>query len=90
MRIVGEIVHPSYKITIFKMNERLSVKIEDKLLEQIYKFRDGMGVYTPDDVEAFLTDGFMKEVDETFVRMRSSLLRGLEKKNNLDDYPNLI
>lgn len=41
MHIIGEIPHPKFKITIFKMNHRIALKIEDNGLEQWYKFRDG-------------------------------------------------
>jgi len=79
MRIVGEVEHPKYKITIFKMNERISVKIEDRLMEQIYKFRDGSGVSSPDDIKSFLSDEFMADVDEHFSKMGSSYHKGLEE-----------
>ncbi len=38
MRIVGEIKHPRMKITIFRWNEKLSVKFEKNSLESIFKF----------------------------------------------------
>lgn len=78
MRIVGEIDHQKYKITIFKMNERLSVKIEDRLLEQIYKFRDGSGIQNSADVEKLLTPAFMGKVAASFSTMQDTYQAGIE------------
>lgn len=90
MRIVGEVPHPKYKITVFSMNERISVKIEDRLIEQIYKFRDGSGVNSVDEVKAFLTDKFMSDVDDHFRRMHRSYIQGMENQSQDDDLPTLI
>ena len=35
MRIVGDIEHPHYKITVLQMNQRLSLQIEDGDLQQL-------------------------------------------------------
>ena len=78
MRIVGEVDHPKYKITIFKMNERLSVKIEDRLLEQIYKFRDGSGIEKPAHVEKLLTPSFIDAVEANFDAMRRTYQLGID------------
>ncbi len=39
MRIIGYIEHPGLKITVFKMDTRITVKFEDGHYEQAYKFR---------------------------------------------------
>lgn len=58
MRIIGNIEHPILKITVFKMENRISVKFESGLYEQTYKFRSGEGIESFEDVE--------KVVDATF------------------------
>ncbi len=85
MRIIGEIPHPIYKITVFKMNERLSVKIEDKLLEQIYKFRDGSGINTTSDIVELLDEVFLQQVDTTFKAMSQTYQAGLESRSDDED-----
>jgi hypothetical protein len=50
MRIIGNIDHPELKITIFKNDNRISVKLESGLYEQTYKFRDGEGIENAEDV----------------------------------------
>ena len=81
MRIIGEIPHPSFKITVFQMNARISVKIEFQLLEQTYKFRDGSGVQNLADAERFLTPDFLRECQTIFTQMEKSKLTSLMEMN---------
>lgn len=37
MRIIGDIPHPALKITVFKMDNRISVKFENAGYEQTFK-----------------------------------------------------
>lgn len=85
MRVIGEVPHPKYKITVFSMNERLSVKIEDKLLEQIYKFRDGTAINNTTDVADLLDDAFMQKVAVTFQQMGETYFQALEAKSADED-----
>jgi len=62
MRIIGNIEHPILKITVFKMENRISVKFESGLYEQTYKFRDGEGVETLEDVEKVVDVLFLAQV----------------------------
>ncbi|MEM6380989.1 MAG: hypothetical protein AAF705_22645 [Bacteroidota bacterium] len=69
MRIVGEIKHPSWKITLFQMDTRFSVKFEQGQLEQIYKFRTGDFIQTVQDVRRLITPAFIEKVADVFVQM---------------------
>ena len=40
MRIIGEIPHPSIKITLFHWNNKYLIKLETPLLEQTFKIPD--------------------------------------------------
>ena len=42
MRIIDEFNADDVKVTVFKMNDKISIKFEYNLLEQIYKFRDAL------------------------------------------------
>jgi hypothetical protein len=53
MRVIGEFDLGAVKASVFKMNERLSVKYEYQLMEQIYKFRDGSGIRSVEDIQKF-------------------------------------
>jgi hypothetical protein len=54
MRIIDEINRGLLKITIFKMNEKISMKFEKNSNEITIKFRDGSGVDEDEDVKKFL------------------------------------
>ena len=57
MRIIGNIDHPTLKITAFKHDGKLSVKFEVGLMEQTYKFRES------DKLNDF--SGLQKVIDAT-------------------------
>ena len=69
MRIIGDIPHPTMKITVFKNDGKLSVKFESGLIEQIYKFRDDERLQTFEDVQ--------KVVDEAFIQKTEEMLMGM-------------
>lgn len=79
MRILAEKQIRHYKATIFEMNNRISIKLEDRLLEQTYKFREGSGVDNVSKAFAFLTDSFMDAVDDSFNAMEKARMHGLLK-----------
>jgi len=59
MRIIAELPHPEFKISILNMNQKFIVKIEKGALEQTYKIP-----------EVDLTDGVnsvFELMDETFL-----------------------
>jgi hypothetical protein len=93
MRIIGEIPHPQLKITVFSMNNRISLKLEDGMCEQTYKFREGSGVETFQDVQQIVDEGFCQEVLRILRRMQYlqqksiSLFNG---PNDLDEFDKII
>ncbi|MEM1319603.1 MAG: hypothetical protein AAGG75_05065 [Bacteroidota bacterium] len=62
MRIIGSIDHPVMKITVFKMDNKLSVKFETGLYEQIYKFRTGDSINTLEDMQQLVDEPFINSV----------------------------
>lgn len=88
MRVIGEIKHPKYKITVLKMNEKVTVQIEDRLVSQSFVFRDGSGVGDLSSAEQLLTPEFMGNVDARFSQMNQDYISALEKLNveELDDF----
>jgi hypothetical protein len=59
MRVLREIPHPDYKITIFNWYNRYIIKVEQGPLEQTFKIQEY-------DVAG--DDGLLKLIDEPFIR----------------------
>ena len=73
MRILGYIDHPLYKITVFKMDTRLSVKFENGNLEQTYKFRSSEALNSLREVKNLVDDQFLEAVAGSFSAMEKEL-----------------
>lgn len=69
MRIIGEIEHPILKITVFQMDNKLSVKFESGLYEQTYKFRSGEGLDSMEDLRRVLDGPFIEAVMASLKQM---------------------
>lgn len=93
MRIIGYIDHPHLKITVFKMDNRLSVKFETGLYEQTYKYRTGDGMESLEDVKKQVDEPFLAQVEELFVKMHQvkneSLRRNIEVSSE-DEFDEII
>ena len=71
MRIIAELPHPDFKISILNMNQKFIVKIEKGVLEQSYKIS-----------EMDLTDGVnsvFELLDETFLNTVSARFAEMHK-----------
>lgn len=85
MRIIGEIPHPKYKITILQHNRRTSVQIEHGLVQQTYKYRDGSGIESTEDVQRILTKDFLEKVDAAFAVLYENYYESLESDMEEDE-----
>jgi hypothetical protein len=72
MRIIGNIDHPTLKITVFKMDNKLSVKFEAGLFEQTYKFRESSEMADFEAMQRLVDEQLVQEVLENFGRMGQS------------------
>lgn len=93
MRIIHEYTQGSIKVTIFRFDNKFSVKLESDLMEQTYKFRDGDGIESLNDVMGFLTDTFFKSADEIFSEMsqlRHEALASLGHRADDDEFPVIL
>lgn len=68
MRIVKDIPHPRFKITVFSWNEKYLIKIEDAHLEQVYKI-DTMQISNLKEIDTMLSTEFLLKVRDRFVEM---------------------
>jgi len=84
MHIIGEIPHPKFKITIFKMNHRIALKIEDSGLEQWYKFRDGTFDNGVSDLKESVNEKFIEHAVSIFTQMQTNKV-GLLSNNAEED-----
>jgi hypothetical protein len=79
MRIIGEIQHPTLKITAFKNDGKCSVKFEAGLLEQIYKFRDDERIQTFEDIQRLVDEPFIKKTEEILRGMLDAKLESMNR-----------
>lgn len=72
MRIIGEIPHPSCKITLFSWNNRYLIKLEQGLLEQTYKV-DQFELAHEHDLSRIVNDDFITHALRLFAEMETAL-----------------
>ena len=85
MRILGAIDHPEWKITVFKMDNRLSVKLETGLYEQTYKIRMGEGIETLDDARLWMDADFLQAAGRQFAAMHQNRLGAMARKSTQEE-----
>lgn len=70
MRIIAELPHPEFKISILNMNNKFIVKIEQGSLEQSYKIAEADIVDGVNGVFELLDETFLATVAARFAAMR--------------------
>ena len=70
MRIIAELPHPEFKISILNMNQKFIVKIEQGTLEQSYKIPEMDLTDGVNSIFELLDEEFLKTVVTRFVEMR--------------------
>jgi hypothetical protein len=71
MRIIAELPHPDFKISILNMNQKFIVKIEQGTLEQSYKIPEMDLTDGVNSVFELLDEEFLKKVGVRFTQMRA-------------------
>lgn len=79
MRIIGYIEHPVLKITVFKMDNKISIKFESGLYEQTYKFRSGDTISNLGDVEKIVDNTFCESVLQILNQMHTIKNQAMER-----------
>jgi len=72
MRLVRELSHPDFKITIFSWNNRYLIKLEQGILEQTFKVPE-MDVAGEDELFSILDAEFLQRANSRFMEMGQSL-----------------
>ena len=70
MRIIAELPHPEFKISVFYMNQKFIVKMEQGTLEQSYKISEMDLTDGVNSVFELLDEEFLKAVAARFAEMR--------------------
>jgi len=70
MRIIAELPHPEFKISILNMNQKYIVKIEQASLEQSYKISEMDLTDGVNSIFELLDEEFLKKVSARFAEMR--------------------
>lgn len=86
MRIIAEIAHPRLKISIFKMNDKLSIKFEKNLIEHIIKLRDGSSLNDVQKLKESINPEVIQKI-EVLIDQEVQLRSQLEEKQKDDDFP---
>jgi len=71
MRIIAELPHPEFKVSILSMNQKFIVKIEQGTLEQTFKIAEMDLTDGVNSVFEILDEEFLKTVAARFTTMRS-------------------
>jgi hypothetical protein len=69
MRVIAELPHPDFKITIFSMNQKFIIKAEKGILEQSYKVPDMDLTDGINSVFELLDEEFLKTINARFASM---------------------
>lgn len=72
MRVVREIAHPEFKITIFSWNNRYLIKLEQGFLEQTFKVSE-FDLSGEEDLLSLLDAEFLHQASLRFRDMGQSL-----------------
>jgi hypothetical protein len=93
MRILGYVDHPVWKITVFKTDTRLSIKVENGQLEQTYKFRPTAQCNSIADIQQLLDEPLLQQIGARFVDMDKGLAESFARHFPIapeDDFPEII
>ena len=71
MRIIAELPHPDFKVTIMNMNQKFIVKIEQGTLEQSFKIAEMDLTDGVNSVFELLDEEFLTKVGTRFMEMRA-------------------
>ena len=70
MRIIAELPHPDFKISILSMNQKFIIKIEKGAFEQTYKLPEIDLTDGVNSVFEILDEEFLKTVSQRFIAMQ--------------------
>jgi hypothetical protein len=87
MRIIGHIEHPHLKITVFKMDNRISVKFENALYEQTCKLGTDERSSSLEGVQKWVDAAFTEQVLSNFQHMHQARMAAYARAFAVDSQP---
>jgi mRNA-degrading endonuclease RelE of RelBE toxin-antitoxin system len=93
MRIIAEFDKEDIKVTVFKMNDRISIKFEKDLIEIIHKFRDGAGIDSAESAVSYCSDQLVSDIQRSLALLAKTRSEQLEKqffKDQDNIFPNVV
>jgi hydrogenase maturation factor HypE len=79
MRVIGYIEHPTLKISIFKMDQRISVKFENTRYEQTYKLGEDERLASVEAVQKLVDAAMLEAVMRQFEQMHQAYISALSR-----------
>lgn len=79
MRVIGNIEHPHLKITVFKMDNRISVKFENALYEQTFKLGQNEHTDSLEAVKKLVDTAFAEQVSAIFQQMHQARMAAFSR-----------
>jgi hypothetical protein len=87
MRIIGHIENPHLKITVFKMDNRISVKFENALYEQTFKLGLDERLSSLESVQKLVDGPFIAQVEANFQKMHQARMAAYARTFAADNQP---
>ncbi len=81
MRVIAEIPHADFKVSIFSMNRKFIIKMEQGALEQTYKVAEADLMDGVNSVFELLDDAFYQTVAARFTEMRKDWRESYNRYN---------
>ncbi len=91
MRIIGNIDHPTLKISVFRNDNRISLKFENAQYEQIFKMKESIS--SVEDAQRFADATFCKNVETHFIAMHQNKIDALQRflpSNEKNEFEEII
>lgn len=79
MRVIGNIEHPHLKITVFKMDNRISVKFENTLYEQTFKLGQNEHTDSLEGVKKLVDATLAEQVPAIFQQMHQARMEAFSR-----------
>lgn len=79
MRIIGNIDHPVLKISVFRADNRISVKFENALYEQTFKLGEDERFATLEAVQKFVDAAMIEDVMAGFRQMHATNMAAMSR-----------
>lgn len=83
MRIIGEIAHQRMKISVFRNDNRISIKFENAQYEQIFKMKEE--ITSVEEAQRFADVALMEAVENNFITMHQNKIQAMSRFAPIQD-----